>query len=301
MKQLPLDCSMRDLRAFLVLAEELHFGEAAKRLGVAQPPLSQTIKRLESKIGCVLFERHTRRTELTEAGMAIREAAIRVMEDLGRAVSDAKRLDAGESGSLTVGFPTTVAVTILPKILRDFREKNPKIDLRLQEAPSMEQLERIRAGSLDLGFVNESVARPELQLLTVQVEPFDLMLPAKHKLLRRRGPIPVEALSTEGFIMFPRKLGPAFDDRILAICKAGNFTPRVVQEALTWSTIAGLVDANLGVSLVPTSLRRLRVGDVVYRAITPRSIETFTSVVWRTENRRPALLRFVESVKTAAA
>jgi DNA-binding transcriptional LysR family regulator len=299
MKALPLDCSFRDLRAFLVLAEELHFGEAAKRLGVAQPPLSQTIKRLETKLGCALFERHTRRTELTEAGKAVRDAATRIMEELGRAVGDARRLDAGESGSLAVGFPTTIAITILPKIMRDFRSRNPKIDLRLQEMPSMEQIERIRAGSLDLGFVNEPISRPELQSVTVQVEPFDLLLPAKHKLLRRRGPIPVESLSGEGFIMFPRKLGPAFNDRILSICQAGNFTPRVVQEALTWSTIAGLVDANVGVSLVPASLRRLRVGDVVYRSITPCTVETFTSVVWRTENRRPSLLRFVESVKTA--
>jgi DNA-binding transcriptional LysR family regulator len=299
MRTLPLDCSMRDLRAFLVLAEELHFGEAAKRLGVAQPPLSQTIKRLETKLGCALFERHTRRTDLTEAGMALREATTRIMDELGRAVSDARRLDAGESGSLAVGFPTTVAVTILPKILRDFRDRNPRIELRLQEVPSMEQVERIRAGSLDLGFVNEPIARPELQSVSVQIEPFDLLLPAKHKLLRRRGPIPVEALSNEGFIMFPRKLGAAFNDRILAICQVGNFTPRVVQEALTWSTIAALVDANIGVSLVPTSLRRLRVGNVVYRSIIPSSVQTFTSVVWRAENRRPALLRFLESVKTA--
>jgi DNA-binding transcriptional LysR family regulator len=290
---------MRDLRAFMVLAEELHFGEAAKRLGVAQPPLSQTIKRLETKLGCALFERHTRRTDLTEAGRALREATARIMDELGRAVSDVRRLDAGESGSLAVGFPTTVAVTILPKILRDFRNRNPKIELRLYEVPSMEQVERIRAGSLDLGFVNEPIVRPELQSVSVQVEPFDLLLPAKHKLLRRRGPIPVEALSEEGFIMFPRKLGSAFNDRILEICQAGNFTPRVVQEALTWSTIAALVDANIGVSLVPSSLRRLRVGNVVYRSISPCAVQTFTSVVWRTENRRPALLRFVEAVKMA--
>lgn len=299
MKPLPLDCSMRDLRAFLVLAEELHFGEAAKRLGIAQPPLSQTIKRLEGKVGCTLFERHTRRTDLTEAGKAMMDAATRVMEELGRAVSDAKRLDAGESGSLAVGFPATVAVTVLPRIMHDFRDRNPRIDLSLQEVPSVEQTERIRAGSLDLGFVNEPIAKPDLQSITVLVEPFFLLLPARHKLLHRRGAVPVEALSGEGFIMFPRKLGPAFHDRILAICAAGNFTPRVIQEALTWTTIAGLVDANVGVSLVPASVRRLRVGDVIYRAITPSTVETTTAVVWRTENCRPALLRFLDCVRSA--
>jgi DNA-binding transcriptional LysR family regulator len=290
------DCSTRDLRAFLAVAEELHFGMAARRMGIAQPPLSQQIKRLEEKVGCPLFVRDTRKVQLTEAGRVMLAGAKHALDGIGKTASDAHRASRGEMGTLSVGFPTILAVTLLPRIVRDFRKANPGITLQLLELSSVDQVERLRAGFLDLAFVNEPPSDPELEMVPVLIEPFVLILPATHRLARGKGPVAIKSVSDEPFIFFSRPSGIAIHDRFMALCKTANFTPHVVQESHTWSTIVGLVSSGLGVSVAPLCVSQLSLRGVVYRPIRPASFTTVTAMMWRKNDRRPALRRFAEAV-----
>lgn len=290
------DCSTRDLRAFLAVAEELHFGMAARRLGIAQPPLSQLIKRLEEKVGCPLFVRDTRKVQLTEAGRVMLAGVKHALEGIGKTAGDAQRASRGEMGTLSVGFPTILAVTLLPQIVRDFRKANPGITLQLLELSSVDQVERLRAGFLDLAFVNEPPDDPELEAVSVLVEPFVLILPANHRLARSEGPVSIKSVSAEPFIFFSRPSGVAVHDRFMALCKTADFTPHVVQESHTWSTIVGLVSSGLGVSVAPQCVSQLSLSGVVYRPVRPASFTTVTAMMWRKNDRRPALQRFAETV-----
>lgn len=290
------DCSTRDLRAFLAVAEELHFGIAARRIGIAQPPLSQQIKRLEEKVGCPLFVRDTRKVQLTEAGRVMLAGVKHALEGIGKTANDAHRASRGEMGTLSVGFPTILAVTLLPQIVREFRKANPGITLQLLELSSADQVERLRAGFLDLGFINEPASYPELESVPVLAEPFVLILPANHRLARSTAPISIKSVSAEPFVFFSRPSGVAIYDRFIALCETANFTPEIVQESHTWSTIVGLVSSGLGISVAPLCVSQLSLSGVVYRPIRPTSFKTVTAMMWRKNDHRPALQRFAETV-----
>lgn len=284
---------LRHLRYFLAVAEELHFGRAAERLGIAQPPLSQQIKSMEELVGHALFERKPR-VRLTPAGEALLDVARRTLAQVEEGLDLARRAGRGEEGKVTVGFAASILTTTLPEILRTYRERYPGVELRLLELSSAAQAAALADGSIDVGFVREAVGQGGgLLCEPVFREEFVAVLPPSHALAKRRQ-LPLGDLAEEPFVHFPRAVAPALFDQIAEACRRAGFRPRVVQEAREWLTILGLVEAGLGVSLVPSSFCMLQWGGVQYRPLGPPREFTDVFVCWRPAPAVPAVARLVE-------
>ncbi len=285
---------LRHLKYFVAVAEELHFGRAAQRLGIAQPPLSQQIKALEAEIGAALLHRTNRRVGLTAAGTAFLAEARKVLDQSQHAVRAAQRAARGEIGQLAVGFVSSVAYGIFPEILQEVRRRFPDLSLTLQDMTSEEQVEAMRRDQLDVGLVRPPVADAGgLSVRVIWREPLMAAVPETHRLARRRE-IPLGAMAGEPFVLVPRRLGPGFYDEIIRLCASAGFTPKVVQEARAMQTIISLVAGGMGVSLVPASLRNLQRTGVVYRPL--KAPTTDLAAMWREHDDSPALRAFLESV-----
>lgn len=284
---------LRHLRYFAAVAEELHFGRAAERLGIAQPPLSQQIKSLEEFVGYALFERRPQ-VRLTTAGEALLEVARRTLAQVEEGLELTRRAGRGEAGRITVGFAASILTTTLPEILRNYREQFPGVELRLRELSSAAQAAALAEGGIDVGFVREAAVVPGSDLVCEPIlrEEFVAVLPPAHTLAGREQ-LPLVDLAEEPFVHFPRAVAPALFDQIAEACGRAGFRPRVVQEAQEWLTIIGLVEAGLGVSLVPASFRRLRWGGVQYRPLGPQREFTDIFVCWRSAPVVPAVLPLV--------
>ncbi|MET0794819.1 MAG: LysR substrate-binding domain-containing protein [Polyangiaceae bacterium] len=285
---------LRHLRYFVAVAEELHFGRAAARLHIQQPPLSRQIQLLEAELGFPLFERSRRRVELTPAGSALLGRTRQVFDALDVAVHDARSASEGQSGRLVIAYPSSLAYSGLTELLRAFRTRFPSVELTLRELPPGDQIDALKAGSLDVGFVRTSLDDPALVAELVRREALMIVLPDDHPLASRRT-IPLAALAQEPFVMFPRARGPAFFDQLMALCSAAGFTPRIVQEAPQLDIIS-MVAAGFGVSIMPSSMRNFRRPGLSFRAIVGAP-EVELLIVWRHQNLSPALHKFVDLVR----
>lgn len=292
------EIELRHLRYFLAVAEELSFSRAAERLGIAQPPLSQQIQRLEALLGHELFARRPR-VRLTAAGEALLPAARRALEQVERGVEATQRAARGEVGRVTVGFAASMILSVLPEVVRAFRERCPEVELRLLELSSAAQVEALAEGRIDVAFLREPAsAGPGLRFEPVREEPFVAVLPPEHPLARRRQ-VPLAALAAEPFVHFPRAIAPGLYDRVAALCREAGFAPRVVQEAHEWVTIVGLVEAGLGVSLVPESFRKLTWGEVAFRPLGPGRAASTITIGWRADDGDPAVEAFLSVAREA--
>jgi DNA-binding transcriptional LysR family regulator len=286
---------LRHLRYFVAVAEELHFGRAATRLGMAQPPLSQQIQRLESIVGHELFVRRPR-VALTAAGESFLRTARETLDRVSRGVADARRFAEGQRGELHLGFAASALTTPFPAIVRRYRQAYPGVRLDLRELSTAEQLEALRRGAIDAGVVRESGSAEELRKLPLLREPFVAVLPPRHR-ARRRRPIPLAEFAEEPFVLFPREVATTLYDEVMDLCRSAAFTPRVVQEAREWMTIVGLVEAGLGVSLVPASFARLRWGGVAYQELTGSRMRTSIFLCVPRVDCRPTALALFETAK----
>ncbi|MFF7989641.1 LysR family transcriptional regulator [Kitasatospora xanthocidica] len=284
------------LYAFVVLAEELHFGHAAARLGVAQPPLSQQIRRLEDKVGHPLFRRDPGGVALTPAGRELLPAARRALTDLADALAAARAVGSGEAGRLRIGFSASLALTVLPGVLDTFRRRSPAVRLDVREMTSAPQVAALLERTIDVGLLREPPAdEPRLRFRTVLTEPFVAVLPAHHPLAGRRT-VRLERLADEPFVLLPREDGPQLYDRITGLCAGAGFTPAIGQHAVEWQTVCALVGAGLGVSLAPESIRRIRLRGVAFRRIEPSTARTRVAVAWRADDPDPLVHRLLEAV-----
>ncbi|MBB5326774.1 LysR substrate-binding domain-containing protein [Tunturiibacter gelidoferens] len=257
---------LRHLRYFLAVAETLHFSRAARRLGMAQPPLSQQIKRLEQLLGHALFERTTRGVKLTPAGQLLVRRARSTMEKVDEDLAQVRRLGRGEEGTLTVGFSGSVMFTELPAAIQSFRHRYPKVELRLRELVTSAQIAALLNGQIDLAFLRDGDPTEGIRITTLLKEKYVAVLPEAHALARRRT-LSVKALEGEPFIMFARRMGPLAYDRTIACCEREGFRPNIVQDAPQWLTLVRLVSAGLGVTLAPACVARVAVPGVVYREV----------------------------------
>jgi DNA-binding transcriptional LysR family regulator len=257
---------LRHLRYFLAVAETLHFSRAARRLGMAQPPLSQQIKRLEQLLGHALFERTTRGVKLTPAGQLLVRRARSTMEKVDEDLAQVRRLGRGEEGTLTVGFSGSVMFTELPAAIQSFRHRYPKVELRLRELVTSAQIAALLNGQIDLAFLRDGDPTEGIRITTLLKEKYVAVLPEAHALARRRT-LSVKALEGEPFIMFARRMGPLAYDRTIACCEREGFRPNIVQDAPQWLTLVRLVSAGLGVTLTPACVARVAVPGVVYREV----------------------------------
>ena len=306
MKENPVD--LRAWRQFVAVAEELHFGRAAARLHMTQPPVTQAIAQLEKTLGVQLFDRTRRRVALTPAGETllpdVRELLVRSQALPLRARAAA----AGQVGRVRLAFVSTIGFEALPTWVRKFRAQCPEVALELVEATGDVQLESLARGDIDAGLMLHSpgFAPPGLERFPVSEEPLVLALPAAHPLAAAQ-PLRLDAALAEPLVIFPRRIVPSLHDAIQGLYLAVGRTPAVAQEAIQMQTIVNLVWGGLGVAWVPESVTQFRRTGVVYRhageLASPGRRRTRlpacqTSLVWQAQRDDPALERFVAFVKS---
>ena len=293
---------LRHLRYFVAVAEELHFGRAAARLHIAQPPLSRQIRDLEREVDTPLFERVARGVELTAAGRAFLPEARLTLAQAERGKRTAQRAALGEIGRLRVGFTEAATYSgILPNVLGFFRMHLPLIGLSLFEMDSAQQEDAFRDGRIDLGLLQSPPADADRWLHVEQVYS-DALVAAVSEThgLAARTRISLGDLTAESFVLFPRAGDPVLYDEVIARCRSAGFSPSVVQEAAGWHTLAGLVGAGVGVAFVPRSLSKIRRPGVVYRPVRDLSVEMEMFAAWKKNEKSPVRERFVTALRAVA-
>lgn len=293
---------LRHLRYFLAVAEERNFTRAAKRLHMAQPPLTQQIKALEAELGVLLFDRSSYRVELTEAGRVFAVEVGRILADVRHAVLLAQRAARGMRGQVRVGF--TESASFNPLVMRTFqafRTNCPDVELALEERQSTELSAALCDGRLDAAFVRPPLRTGEgLTLQLLQSEEMVVAVPASHP-LAQDSQIALSALANETFILYPRAVRPGLADAVIEACERAGFTPRVGQEAPQLSSTINLVAAALGISIVPRSMEGLQPHGVRYVPLQDTPIRADLGIAHRAGESALAVLNFVETALTTAA
>ncbi|BAX58453.1 LysR substrate-binding domain-containing protein [Burkholderia stabilis] len=306
---------LRQWRYFMTVADERHFGRAAERLSMTQPPLSQAIRALEDALGVALFVRTKRSVALTAVGAALLPDVRRLLASADALPPLARRLARGEAGSLSLAFVSTADYGLLPSLLRAFGARYPQVRLQLSEATSDVQIDELVAGRIDAGLVIPPVPPRHaagLSYLPVVREPLVVAMPAAG--LPATGspaagspaaasdapedePVHLADVAALPLVIFPRRLAPGFYDIITGCYGAAGETPRIGQEAIQMQTIVSLVSAGMGVALVPQSMRNLRRTGVVYRPLAGQAPVVETGLVWRTGDVSPVLAGFIDVVR----
>lgn len=287
---------LRHLRYFIAVAEELHFSRAAERLHISQPPLSQQIRDLEEELGIKLFERTKRQVLLTEAGKVFLDRSYLVLGQLEQAIEATQKIGRGEIGRLVIGFVDSAMYTVLPEILRIFREQFPAVELRLHELTTAQQIEALHHKQVDIGIVRSAISEPGLSVECLLPESLVLALPETH-LLAAHPQVSLSDLADESFILFPAKMGPVFYEQIIYLCQQAGFRPKVAQEAVQMHTIIGLVAAGLGVAIVPASLQNFHRSGVTYRPLQEQISNTGLYLTWRQHDSSPVISAFLDLVR----
>jgi len=307
MADAPFD--LRQLRQFTVLAEECHFGRAAARLAMTQPPLTQAIQRLEAALGARLFERSQRRVALSPAGEVLLPLARKLLEGADALAPAVRAAAAGLSGQLRLAFVSSVTYGPLPAWLNGFRAAYPDVALSLREATLDVQLELFAAGEIDAGFVLHApgAVPPGFEHVRVIDEALVMALPQGHAAWRSSAATAAmprlrwRDVRAEPLVIFPRTIAPSLFDALVSAYHAGGETLRIAQQAIQMQTIVNLVSGGMGVAWVPESLTHLQRAGVRYARVSGlpgQALRCETSLVWRA-GAAPVVERFVEHVRGA--
>jgi DNA-binding transcriptional LysR family regulator len=286
----------RHLRYLVAVAEELHFGRAAIRLNISQPPLSQQIRQLEEELRVQLFQRNKREVRLTEAGKRIVAEAYRVLGQIDHFSRVAAQAGEGAIGHLSVGVPGGVN-EILVDTLRLVAKRYPGVRLELQYLTTGMQIEALREGRIQVGFLNLPVQEPALVLETVKKEPLWLAMPKGHPLARHRR-VPLEAMKNVGVILFPRRVAPGLHDAITGMCRNAGVNLNAIHETDSVVASLTLVSADLGVAFCTPSVRSLW-PEVAFRPL-ESSVQVEQAVAYRRDAQSPALGTFLSVVRQVA-
>jgi DNA-binding transcriptional LysR family regulator len=254
---------LRQIRSFLSIAETLHFRRTAELIHLSQPALSLQIRALEEEVGVRLFERNRRKTTLTAAGLAFRKDAAAAVLQLDQAIRGARLAASGKLGLLRVGFISTAGNEIVPNIIRRFRESNPEVEFSLRNILTTDQIQMLALGSLDMGFLRLPIGEhPELEVIGVHREPFVLVVPVSHELAKRKR-VRLRDVSGQDFVMYERTYAPGFHDLIFGMLRDAGIVPNISQTAGQMPTLISLVDAGMGISILPASAVKNSVAAVV--------------------------------------
>jgi len=259
---------LRHLKYVVTVADTLHFGRAAERLNLSQPPLSQQIRQLETELGVALFHRTKRHVELTDAGRMFVEEARVILAHAVHASNLALRVNQGEVGQLSIGAAGPADAQIFVDILRAFARRHPRIRMVVKNMGSAEQARALSEGRLHVGFVALPIDEPDLATETVLRRPIVIALPRNHP-LAARARVPLHALANEPHIMFARRMGPRLFDAVLAACREAGFNMQIAHEVDNLYTACALVAAGLGVCFVPAGIQEKHSNAVVLRPVTP--------------------------------
>lgn len=288
---------LRHLRYFIAVAEELSFTKGAERLHKAQPPVSQQIRQLEDEIGVTLLNRTRRHVELTEAGRVFLDQARQILRSTESAVVQAQRAQRGEIGRLTVGFFEHMSYTLLPPILRAYRDRFPSVDVQLRWFPVISQAEALRRGDLDIAFLRPVPDMNEVTWETILEEPFVLAVPSDHPLASVEA-VSLKSCAQEPFLMYKAEMAPDFHAMHLRMCASAGFVPKVASEVGQVYTLLGLVSSGAGIGFVPASVQRVHFDHVAYKPIQGKQMTYEVMLGWSQRNPTPLMTAFVETAKS---
>jgi DNA-binding transcriptional LysR family regulator len=289
----------RQLNSFIALAEELHFGRAAKRVNLSQPALSLQIKSIEDELQVKLFARNRRTTELTQAGQVFVIEAREILLRTEQAINTVRRAALGQVGTLRIGFISTAAAIITPKLVKRFRDQYSNVEIELRNVLTRDQLIQLDERKLDVGFLRLPLVTPSnIRTRVIHREPFVLLLPATHPLVERKN-LTLSDCQNEDFVMYTRKMAPGFHDLIMNLLYSNGLTPHVVQEASEMYTLISLVATGLGIAIAPASIALHLVDNVVIRELT-KEPQSEIAIAWNRDHVTPTTQLFLKmAVETA--
>jgi DNA-binding transcriptional LysR family regulator len=288
---------LRHFRAFLAIAQELHFTRAAERLGMAQPLLSQQIKSLEEDLGVRLFRRLPRGVELTEAGQLFRPRAQLAIDSVEEAVAAARHVAKGEAGMISIGFTNSASFNpMVTSIIAKFRQQYPGLHIKLIEHPTAQLIVELGSKRVDVAFLRcAQTDDSRLQLISLPDERLRLVLPSSHILAKRRS-ISLAKLAADPFVLFPRANGPLLYDAVIVACNRCGFSPKVVQEAPQLSSAVTLVAAGIGVTLIPQSMCQLHAHGVSHADIKDPNARVAMTLGHLKDHGSPSVDNFIKHV-----
>jgi DNA-binding transcriptional LysR family regulator len=284
---------LRQLRYFVAVAEELHFGHAAHRLRIAQPALSRQIQALEKDLLVQLLFRNRRRVQITPAGQVFLERARLILARTDEAVLAAQRAGGGVSGTLNLGFVGSATYDVLPGVLREFLQAAPHVDLTLSEMTVYAQIEALTEKRIDIGLLRLPAKTEGLVFRAIAREPLYVALPSSHRLAQLAA-VPLSALSEEAFVLYPDHPRPSWTEYIIGLCQQAGFRPVVVQRTVEIQTTLSLVAAGIGVSIVPKCIGNLQRKDVVFRRLAGVRARTELLAAYREHDPSPVVQTFLK-------
>jgi DNA-binding transcriptional LysR family regulator len=289
---------LRHLRYFLAVAEDLHVGQAAKRLHISQPPLSRQIHQLEEELGVALFKRDKKRMQLTVAGRAFLEEARAILERTDHAVRLVQRASRGQVGLLRIGFiESATASGLLGRVLARFRKKYPDVELELSELLSLRQAEALRAHQLDAGFIYTRPPETADLLFRTVLPGYVVTAVARSNPLSKNRQIPLATFAQQPLIIWRRSLSPILYDQLMSRCRAAGHEPHVVQHTSQMQTTISLAAAGVGLGIIPSSFSSTRIPGVVYRYIAGLGICMDMELMFRAGDESPVLHAFIAVVE----
>ncbi|SIN76444.1 transcriptional regulator, LysR family [Vannielia litorea] len=290
---------MHQLRYFVAVAEELHFGRAAQRENVSQPPLSLQIKKLEEELGVLLLERTKRRVRLTEAGAAFLPEARSILATAKNAKHMALQAHRGEIGQVRLGFVHSASLGYLPQLVEPFRKAFPLVKICLEEMTVTEQVEALHDGSIDIGIVRPLVEMPEWESFQVVREGFTLVVPVTHAMAGQDS-VDLRSLRDENFVFTPEHRSPAFYSQLMRIFAKSGFVPKVVVEANTVYTTIGLVGTGAGLGILPESVSCVQIPSVRFVPIRNTSETAELQMVYQPDRLTNSARKMVDFAKALA-
>lgn len=287
---------LRHLKYFIAVAEELHFRRAADRLQMAQPPLSQQIKKLENNLEVSLFNRTQRKVELTEAGRVFLDRCYEILDLINSTTEEVRRVQSGDIGQFTLGFTGSVTFDLLPKILRLYQYYYPDVHINLKQLTTSEQIDALNEGNIHIGLLISPIESTTLELEDLRKETFLAVLPKDHRLANEGHPINPSMLKDEQFIMTAKEAGSAYYNSTISFLHKNGFSPKISLEVQELYTVVAMVASRWGIALLPESIRFLKNPEVVYKQL-ENSFTTKTSIAYCKKTNSPIVESFIKLVK----
>jgi DNA-binding transcriptional LysR family regulator len=289
---------LRQLKYFIVVAEELHFGRAAESLHLSQPALSKQIQALEDSLNIQLLERTKHSCRLTMAGKKFLETARKILQEIEEGIQVTRQVADGQRGRVRVGFTEATLFSLAPTIFKTYREHYPQVDLILTSGGTETNVEALRTHHIDVGFVYLPIREPSLSVYPLYEETYIVALPSSHRLARHKQ-ISLQSLANEPLIIYPRSLGPVLYALFIQYCEQAGFLPNIVQEAELAQTRLGLASAGVGITFVLPPLQNLSAKGVVYRPLSGNFLTLKLALAWRQNESSPVVIEFLKALKNA--
>lgn len=290
---------IHQLKYFIAVAEELHFGKAAKKLNISQPPLSQQIKKLEDHLKVKLFNRTKRKVELTQVGKLFLKDAYKIVEQIEASTNKLTQYTSGEIGELNLGYSSYCIFDVLPMLLKDFYQEYPEVKVNLKHLGTARQIEAFKESEIHIGLLCPPIDQTNLNLELIYHQPFVIALPSNYEIAinNESDSIDLSLLKNYPFILTPRHIGPGYYDTIINICFDNNFSPNVVLEVNDLHELISLVSTGLGVSIVPKSLIQYQKSNVVFKKLNNDKYKVDTAIAYKKSENSQVVFNFLEITK----